>query len=217
MGYYTQANFEDYFWSKFNKTETCWLWTGRIKTPQNYGTIRKNYKDKYIHRVAFELTYGEIPAGLVVRHRCDVKVCGNPTHLLIGTQADNIKDSVDRNLTPRGERHHLSKLKEGSVDEIRKRFWINNESSGALSREFEVHSGTLLNVVHGRTWSHLPNYIQARVKTQRQTPNMRAPVGYAWCGHCKKYLLIEQFNKNKRMFNGLNNLCKLCKKKSESR
>ncbi len=37
-------------------------------------------------------------AGLVVRHRCDVKLCVEGTHLLIGTTADNAQDQVDRGL-----------------------------------------------------------------------------------------------------------------------
>lgn len=162
MGYYTQENFKDYFWNRFNKTETCWLWTGRLKQPSGYGTIQKDKKTFYVHRLSYILTFGDIPDDLIIRHKCDVKHCGNPAHLEMGTQADNMKDCVERGRKPIGELHYQGKLNDKSVDAIRLRYWIENESSGKLAKEFGVSSGTILEVVHGRIWKHLPNYQRPR-------------------------------------------------------
>lgn len=46
------------------------------------------------HRAVFIEYNGYAPP--VVRHKCDRPECYNPTHLLPGTQADNIKDMHDR-------------------------------------------------------------------------------------------------------------------------
>ena len=44
------------------------------------------------HRIAWQIAYGPIPAGLLVLHTCDNPGCVNPVHLYIGTQKDNMRD-----------------------------------------------------------------------------------------------------------------------------
>ena len=62
------------------------------------------------HRFVRKVVYGPIPDGFVVRHRCDVRICINPKHLLIGTVKDNIRDMVVRKRHPHGETIGTSKL-----------------------------------------------------------------------------------------------------------
>lgn len=52
------------------------------------------------HRVAWELRFGPIPAGLIVCHACDNPICLNPDHLLLGTARANAQDML------RKGRHH---------------------------------------------------------------------------------------------------------------
>ena len=37
--------------------------------------------------------------------------------------------------------------------------------------------------------------------------------GYAWCRECRKYLPVENFNKDRSRWNGLQSYCKECNKK----
>lgn len=71
----------------------CWMWT-RSRQAQGYGDFRYQGKHYTAHRAAYEAFTGPIPAGMHVLHRCDVRACCNPEHLFLGTNRDNIADSV---------------------------------------------------------------------------------------------------------------------------
>lgn len=89
------------FWTKVREDERgCWLW--QSNTLRGYGQIglsRNGGRQRWVlaHRVAWELVHGvEVPAGMVIRHRCDVSLCVNPAHLLLGTPLDNVNDQKER-------------------------------------------------------------------------------------------------------------------------
>ena len=74
----------------------CIVWTGSVDR-DGYGHTRfRGTRRRRTHRIAWELARGPIPAGKVVRHRCDNPPCINVDHLEIGTQADNIADAFAR-------------------------------------------------------------------------------------------------------------------------
>src|SRR5262249_16523996 len=55
------------------------------------------------HRWSYQVFVGLIPAGRQVQHKCGRKDCINPTHLYLGTQAQNVADRFSRGdpeLTP---------------------------------------------------------------------------------------------------------------------
>lgn len=86
---------EERFFEKIRKTESCWLWTGAVRN--GYGIINDGKKiPVYAHRLSYRIANGEIPSGMVVRHRCDNPKCVNPDHLQTGTKKQNTKDMVER-------------------------------------------------------------------------------------------------------------------------
>lgn len=81
---------DERFWQKVEKTDTCWLWRGS-KNTTGYGQLRTDRLEK-AHRISWEIHNGPIPDGLAVLHACDNPPCVNPSHLWLGTQADNARD-----------------------------------------------------------------------------------------------------------------------------
>lgn len=146
------------FWAKVDRRGPCecWNWTGSSnlnRCGQRYGSIRVGTM-KRAHRVSYEIAHGSIPAGLVVRHRCDNTLCVNPDHLEIGTQAENVQDRYDRSRAfhQRGEGHGNAKLTAESVREIR-RALESGESQRAIAMRFGVSQ---FGVRHARDgWQHV--------------------------------------------------------------
>lgn len=60
-----------------------------------------------------------IPDGLDVLHSCDTPMCCEPTHLRLGTQAENSLDMLERHVNAAGgEGHGLAKLTHREAYEV---------------------------------------------------------------------------------------------------
>lgn len=148
------------FWSRVEKTDTCWLWTG-FRNAQGYGKLNVAGRKRGAHQVAYELTYGPIPKGLDICHHCDNPPCVRPDHLFAGTVSDNMNDAVAKgrkggkpNLLIAGERHGLAVLTDETVREIRRLF-----ASGMMKKDIatrlNIGRHLVQSVVNGHTWSHV--------------------------------------------------------------
>lgn len=92
------------FWSRVDVrgSDECWPWMGtRV---DGYGQATFGGRRQPAHRVAWELTCGAIRDGLWALHHCDNRPCCNPSHLFLGTNADNVADKMAKGREARGER-----------------------------------------------------------------------------------------------------------------
>jgi hypothetical protein len=135
----------------------CWLWLGAAH-PWGYGSLRLNGRTAIAHRVAWLLYRGEIGAGLLVCHKCDVPGCVNPDHLFLGTPMDNTRDMHRKGRARKalGEAASRTELKQTEVLEMRRLYASGDYSAKDLSAKFGVSKATANAVVKGRSWRHLP-------------------------------------------------------------
>lgn len=129
------------FWSRLNKTTTCWLWTGGSVT-RGYGQLWSHGKCYKAHRYAWQLVNGEIPSGMCVRHKCDVPSCCNPDHLELGSHADNVADRVKRGRGARGSRVGTAKLSDQDVTEIRS-LLCSGVTQVEVAKRYSIHKETV--------------------------------------------------------------------------
>lgn len=91
--------FDVKFWSRVNKTENCWLWTGAIS--DGYGSVNVgNGKYDKAHRVSYRLLKGGIPNALHLDHLCRQRNCVNPDHL----EPVSMRENLNRGLMHLGNR-----------------------------------------------------------------------------------------------------------------
>lgn len=132
----------------------CWLWTGAVKE-YGYGVIGLGTREQgtaKAHRVSYELYKGKIPKGLSVLHSCDNPYCVNPSHLRVGTLADNMQDCVKRkrNYVPnnRGENAKWAKLTVDAVAHIRQKLM----TGVAYAKLYGVSKSTIYAIWSGDNW-----------------------------------------------------------------
>lgn len=130
----------------------CWIWEGGLER-NGYARVEVA-RDRRVsaHRLSWELHQGQIPNGLCVLHRCDVRCCVNPSHLFLGTKGANNTDRRDkgRNDDRRGQRNTQAKLTESQVAEIRS----SPLGSKSLSALYSVSARTIRKIRAGTRWSH---------------------------------------------------------------
>jgi hypothetical protein len=182
MRVYRTVPLADRLWARVDKRpgpDGCWLWIGAT-AGRGYGVIGYQHRMLYTHRAAYMLTYGPIPNGLAVCHRCDVNYpvgdvtycrCCRPDHLFLGTNLENQQDMLAKGRGPvgdrngarkhpdrmqRGEQRWCAKLTDEQVLAIRAEYIPYRVSYPVLAKKYGVSPLSVYYIVKRITWKHLP-------------------------------------------------------------
>ena len=131
-----------------------------------HGYCYKQHQNKQVlaHRLAYAEANGLdiFTMGGVVLHSCDNPRCVNPSHLSLGTHADNVADKVakgrhchgDTWQGVRGEAHHKAKLTAADVQYIREHSIPGHKEFGraAMARRFNVAPQLISAIALGQIW-----------------------------------------------------------------
>lgn len=147
------ATFADRFWSRVQKTDGCWLWTGSTQQA-GYGTVNVGGgKFDRAHRVAWRLSRGA-DADKFVCHRCDNPRCVRPDHLFLGTHEENMADMRAKGRSRTGSKNPLAKLTDADVFAIRCSHAMGIPRASIANRH-GIGRGTVTKIVARRAWRHV--------------------------------------------------------------
>lgn len=145
------------FIDKIEVTPTCWNWTAH-KDNNGYAKQRVGGRNKMASHISWMLFRGHKPQELFVLHKCDNPACVNPAHLFLGTQKENVQDSMNKGRRALGEDHGMSILTAEQVKEIRAtyvrghRYKPSATDQTALANKFGVDQQVIWSVLQNRTW-----------------------------------------------------------------
>ncbi len=157
---YTDQEFIKAFWKRVKIVDyfDCWEWQA-ARNSAGYGHVGRAGKHILCHRLAWGFTYGQIPYGLCVLHKCDNPLCCNPNHLFLGTIKDNVMDMMAKGRqgkghTAVGEQCMASRLKREQIVTIRT-LKLAGMSAVQLAKRYDVTRGHIHKIVTGESWGHV--------------------------------------------------------------
>ena len=153
------------FWSRVDRRgqRECWVWHGHY-TEKGYGEMRvkgEMHRGRgrlhRAHRISYVLEHGDffpLPE-LCVLHRCDNPPCVNPSHLVLGTVHDNVRDRDRKNRTARGSRQGYSELTEAMARDVVAQYRLGLETYRELAQRYPASPRMIREIVCGRSWRQI--------------------------------------------------------------
>ena len=130
----------------------CLLWIGACDRG-GYGMISLDGRNIQAHRIAWFLAYGQIPDGLHVLHKCDIRNCVRHEHLFLGTNAENVADKKNKNRCSRctGGENGRAKLTDDLIRKIR----LDQRTLKEIGNEYGIHLAQVSLIKRRESWRHV--------------------------------------------------------------
>lgn len=136
------------FYSKINKTDTCWLWTNHLDK-DGYGSMRVYKTRLQAHRLSYIIHKNNKIKNKLICHSCDNPTCVNPQHLFIGTHQDNVDDMFKKGRENKAKGFDLpqAKLSIDQAREIRAKWVPRKYTMKQLATEYGVSKGSIQKII----------------------------------------------------------------------
>lgn len=134
--------------------EGCLIWPfGRL--PKGYGKFRRpDGSETTAHRYMCEVAHGEPPTpNHEAAHSCGkgFDACVHPGHLRWATRSENHADKVEHGTDQRGEKHHMSVLSAGDIQEIRSLSGVMTQRE--IAAKFGISQAHVSNIIRRKRWA----------------------------------------------------------------
>lgn len=149
-------------WSKIessNDESACWPWLA-YKGSDGYGKFRRHKPRMQVRpaRAVYAIIYGD-PGDLIICHRCDNPACCNPSHLYLGTHADNMADMVRKGRSAKNDRKGIkngrAKLNGKDIEQIT-RLLSQRRTNKEIGHYFGVTHSMISAIRLGKAWGMPP-------------------------------------------------------------
>jgi AraC-like DNA-binding protein len=141
------------FWKNvvIGKDDDCWNWVGDIEILTGFGVSTKLVSGSEVvrkaHRIAYILTFGTVPAGHVIRHKCRNQICCNPAHLI---RMRTHPDEEDEYLV---SAYYYNSKRASKLSDFEKRRIVTLKGEGFrvkdIASHFKVSTSTVSRVLKG--------------------------------------------------------------------
>lgn len=91
-----------------------------------------------LNRLIYTLSFGEIPEGKVVAHKCNDKGCVNPHHFYLTTHQQNSTDAARDRLYKQGADHYKTKRSDAECQEMWYLYHTEHLSQQAIGDIFGI-------------------------------------------------------------------------------
>lgn len=150
-----------YFEKYLTPVGQCLEWTRAAKGHNRYeagrGRMWIDGRLEYPYRVVAALVLGfDMSSRAEVQHSCNNPLCCRPSHLVIGTHAENMKYMAKIGRSQRGEYHTSAVMTDAKVVWARRVYASGGASISKLAMECGVNVSTMHSCLLGRTWKHIP-------------------------------------------------------------
>lgn len=184
------SKLERRLWQKVSFIEdedSCWEWMGARHSGvgSNHGMISFTHPTTgksgatSVHRVVYYLTYGVMPN--IARHTCDNPPCTRPSHVLDGTQADNIADMDARGRRrvtedQRGLLNPNAILTEELV-RVARRLYRQGMPAGKVAETLGFNNDSAVRAaINGTSWGHITD-VPPVATEERRSPGGKLTTG----------------------------------------